>query len=115
MQIKTIEIRDRATFIPAMAIRLGSEQSERDRYLLARAGFGRYHDNHLEYVILVRLNEQRCAWDPYEWADRTMQTAHAHILNNWESLETGAVVDVQFINGETAAPKRSEQETVGGA
>lgn len=39
MESKIIEIRDSGTFIPALAVRLGSSD-ERERYLLARSGFG---------------------------------------------------------------------------
>lgn len=36
MEVKTLEIRDRTTFIPALAIRLGP-RDERDRWLCERA------------------------------------------------------------------------------
>ena len=48
------------------------------------------------------------AYDAYDWRDRTMQVAHDYIEKNWGDLVDGAVVDVQFILGETAAPKVSE-------
>ena len=37
MNVKLLEIRDRATFIPAIAIQLGS-RSEEERWLLSRSG-----------------------------------------------------------------------------
>jgi hypothetical protein len=109
MNCKTIEIRDRATFIPALAIQLGSDGNEPVRYLLSRAGFGRRHDSHSGYVILVRLNEQRCAWDPYEWGDRTMKTAHEFVSANWSDIANGSVVDVEYILGETTQQKLPER------
>jgi hypothetical protein len=39
MTTKAFEIRDRATFIPAIAVRL-DPADERERYLIARCGFG---------------------------------------------------------------------------
>ena len=38
MKIKAVEIRDKATFIPAIAIKMEPE-NEGQRYLLARCGF----------------------------------------------------------------------------
>lgn len=111
MNTKTIEIRDRATFIPAMAIRLGSD-IEADRYLLARSGFGRSRAEQSEYVLLIRLGDVgKCACDPYEWGDRTMMVAHDHLLKNFDDIEPGAVVDVEFILGEKAEPSASERAT----
>ena len=101
MTTKLLEIRDAATFIPALAIRMSRE----DGYLARRAGFGD------ACVYLIHLEGQKCAYDPYDWTNnRTMCAAHQYIENEWESLKDGDVVDVQFILGETTAPKRSEQE-----
>jgi hypothetical protein len=40
-----------------------------------------------------------------------MGTAHAHILQNWHSLTSGDVIDVEFILGESKQPKESEAKT----
>lgn len=109
MNVKTIEIRDRMTFIPALAIRLGSE-FEADRFLMARAGYGRTREEQSEYVILMRLGDPpRSAFDPVEWGDRTMQTAHRHIAEHFDQIDSGDVVDVEFVLGEKSAPSPSER------
>jgi hypothetical protein len=95
---KTIEIRDKGTFIPAIAVSV----SGTDGYLMRRAGF-----NH-RMVYLIHANSERCAYDPFTWADRTMQTAHLFIEKEWDSIRDGQVVDVQFVLGETPSPKVSE-------
>jgi hypothetical protein len=105
MQTKLLEIRDKGTFIPALAIQVDGG----DGYLLRRAGFGSH-----PLVILVHLEGMKCAYDPYDWGNRTMNEAHNYIQNSWESLKDGDVVDVQFVIGETAFPKLSESQTVGG-
>lgn len=105
---KTFEVRDRATFIPVMAVKL-SPACEKDRYLLARAGFGRDHLAQAEFIQLIRFNNGRSAYDPFDWNDRTMQTAHDYIAREFSNLESGAVIDVEFILGETNQPKASEQ------
>lgn len=114
MTAKLFEIRDVGTFIPALAIRL-DPSCEADRYLLARAGFGREPDDQAGYVMLTTLSggsgSAQC--DPYEWGggNRTMHYAHKHICENFDSLDSGSVVDVQFILGETATPKQSESKS----
>jgi len=40
---------------------------------------------------------------------RTMLEAHRHVAAHWNELQSGDVVDVEFILGETAAPKVSER------
>jgi hypothetical protein len=60
-------------------------------------------------VLLTRLDGGRSCYDPYEWNDRTWQVAHNFIQESWENLESGTVVDVQFILNETNEPKISER------
>lgn len=105
MQIKLLEIRDRATFLPVFAI---STEASNDgqNYLLRRCGFGCG-----DAVIIARLNgEQPSSADAYFWNDRTMQTAHLYIENHFHELRDGDVIDVEFIKGETDQPKKSERE-----
>jgi len=97
--VKLFEIRDRATFIPAMAIRVSGD----DGYLMRRAGF----ESPMTY--LVQLATEKAHYDPYNWGNRTMGTAHHYIDAEWDHLKDGDVVDVEFILSETDAPKVSEQ------
>lgn len=99
MTTKLFEIRDRGTFIPAMAVQV----SEADGYLMRRAGFGS------PMVYLIALATEQCRYDPYNWGNRTMNAAHLFIAEHFEELENGAVVDVEFILGESSKPKISEQ------
>jgi hypothetical protein len=103
--IKAIEIRDRHTFIPAIAIRT-AWANEGQRYLLRRAGWPE------DGVILVHLQNCRSAGDPYDWGNRTMTAAHEWLLTHYDEIEDGAVVDVEFILGETKEPKVSERVEV---
>lgn len=112
MNTKTFEIRDKNTFIPVMAVQL-EPGCEADRYLLARAGYGRKPEEQKQYYLVATLITQwgwvDTEYDPFKWGgERTMNAAHHYIEKNWDSLESGAVVDVQFILGETAEPKVSE-------
>ncbi len=108
MDAQTFEIRDSDTFIPALGIRLNPAREE-DRYLIARAGYGRRAADQGTYILLLRLADCEAHKDPSEWSyGRTMRVAHDYIGQNWNELPTGAVVDVQFILGERPAPKASE-------
>ena len=112
MEAKTFEIRDAATFIPVLAIRL-KPGNEVDRYLLSRAGYGKYGDSQKRYVVLWRLEGGHASYDEHSWGSaRTMGAAHKHILHAWDRLESGAVIDVEHILGETDEPKLSERRTV---
>lgn len=107
MTVKLVEIRDRATFVPALAIRLDTDDA-RERYLLGRAGF----HNPESYVLLVRLDD--APYDPYGHATqaRTIPVVHRHLIDHFDDVAPGAVLDVEFLLGESAAPKLSEQLTV---
>lgn len=110
MQVKTFEIRDRATFIPALAVRLTHGHTPQDNYLMRRAGFSNESLANGEFVVLTRLEGGTAHYDPFEWPvnPRTMQQAHFYIAKNWDSLPSGAVVDVEFILGESKMMKVSE-------
>ncbi len=111
MKSKTFEIRDSATFIPVLAVQLEPE-TEADRYLLARAGFGIANAEQKTYVMLIRLEAQEVKWDYFGWPNqRTMGVAHRYIIEHFDELKNGAVIDVQHILGETDASKPSERVT----
>lgn len=102
MTTKFVEIRDRGTFVPALAFSIEGA----DHYLARRAGFGD------RMIYLVVLNGEKATYDPYHWDNRTYRVAHHWLSEHWDEIESGAVVDVEFILGERSEPKRSEQETV---
>jgi hypothetical protein len=102
METKLIEVRDRATTMPVLAILL-QPADMRERWLLERAGYGPD-----KYVLFIPLAE--AAYDPFSLgSSRTTLNAHLHLRDHWESIPNGAVLDVEFILGETPAPKASEQ------
>ncbi|SRR5258706_8285994 len=127
MQAKLFEVRDRATFIPVLAVRMGLEfdehrhgeqaQDEAEHWLLSRAGYGESSAEQVSYVQLIEINGgggmSHC--DPYDWPPgaRTMTVAHLAIVSRWGELCTGAVIDVRYESGETAAPCESERTCTG--
>jgi hypothetical protein len=110
MEAKTIEVRDAMTFIPVLAVNLKPGNLD-DRYLLARAGYSPHPEEQARYVILIRIEGKMAAhYDPIDWSSdtRTMPTAHQYLIDHWDDVESGDIVDVQFILGETDEPKVSE-------
>ncbi len=109
MEAKMIEIRDKGTFIPALAVNLKPGNLD-DRYLLARAGFGTEPADQARYVLLIRIEGSTMVhYDDLRWPNqRTLGVAHRHIIEHFDDLESGDVVDVEFILGETDEPKISE-------
>lgn len=118
MQAKALEIRDRMTFVAALAVEMiaghhiddDSQSFGARRYLLRRCG---YPVDGAPMIMLTRLDgdAHHATTDPYVWNDRTFKTAHKYITEHWTDLRDGDVVDVEWILGETPAPKRSERDT----
>ncbi len=106
MITKALEIRDEGTCIPAIAIKMEAA-NEGQRYLLARCGYPISGCG----VVLMQLHDQKATSDLYEWGGRTMPTAHHYIEEHFDELHDGDVVDVEFILGETNAPKTSERSS----
>ena len=111
MIAKTFEIRDKATFIPVLAVRLDPD-CEADRYWLARAGYGLVRGEQAGFIMLSGLagGSGAATSDPYDWGDRTRQTAHKYIIEHFDELPSCSVVDVEYVLGETQEPKKSESE-----
>lgn len=114
MQAKALEIRDEGTFIACLAVDMnpgfGAASYEEQRWLLRRCG---YPCDGRPNVIVTRLDGNGQATnDPYAWEGRTWPVAHNYIIENWEDLKDGDVVDVSFILGETKEPKVSERASV---
>lgn len=107
MKAKTLELRDRHTFIPVLGVDINPDSQEQ-RYLMRRLG---YPCDGVPNVILTRLEgEGQATNDPHAWNDaRTFPVAHNWIIDHWNELKDGDVVDVEFILGETLRPKISEQ------
>lgn len=105
MHPKFFEVRDRGTKILVMAIKMIST-NDIERYFLKQAGFGQDYPS----VMVTRLFDSESQIDPYKWTSggRTMREAHIFIEEHFDELETGAVVDVEYILGETDTPKKSD-------
>jgi hypothetical protein len=104
MNMKMFEILDVMTFIPVLCIEMKSE-NEQENYLLNRLGFA----SKKRYIQLVWVSSGRTEYDPFKWGDRTLFNAHLFIRDGWDDLESGDVIDVEYILGETDKIKKSER------
>ncbi len=117
MITKALEIRDRGTFIPVIATLMtpavDDGRYEQESYLLARSGYGRDPMEH-PLIMLCRMDanggsSHQASYDAYGWGGaRTLTVAQQYILEHFEELHSGDVIDVEFILGESAEAKRSE-------
>lgn len=108
MITKLLEIRDEGTCISALAIKMSSRNPIEVTYLW-REGYPR--DGH--GVVLMKLSNQKATSDPYEWPDlgggrRTMPVAHLHIIEHFDELKDGDVVDVRVVLGEAGTAVAAE-------
>jgi len=101
---KLIEVRDHATFIPALAVRIGDEAREEDQFIRRRAGWS------VGTIVLTNLSTMETHAALTEWSNhRTMPTIHKYLQNNWYDVVSGQVLDVAFIKGEADYIKLSER------
>lgn len=106
IEVKFFEVRDRGTFMPAMAIKMTPRRNIDEDFLMQSAGFSPEEPFCIE-LIFIEIN--KCNYDPYEWKDRTCSVAHQYIQKNFDALKSGSVVDVEYILGETKRPKSKDR------
>jgi hypothetical protein len=56
--------------------------------------------------MLTQLTDGDGQYDPYRWTNRTMHAAHLWVMEHFDEVSMGAVVDVEFILGETDARRK---------
>jgi hypothetical protein len=107
MVTKAFEVRDRMTFIPALAVKLESTDPV-EIWIMWKGG---YHPQANEtFVVMVHLGRGEGKIDAFEWKDRTMSEAHKYVAKNFDKLKTGDIIDVEFILGETTVKKTTERD-----
>lgn len=116
--VKLLEVRDSMTCIGAFAFRptdtmiwpsgiAANAQQVVERYLLRRCGWA---PGPGAGIIFGNLNDGKACSDVYDWPshNRTMQVAHQYVLDNFSTIKSGDVIDVEFILRESSVKKVSE-------
>jgi hypothetical protein len=112
MQTKMLEVRDRMTYIPVLAIKMVPDNAIH-HYYLRRHGYSPTSC----IIAVMKIGEVEAHTDPYAWSNggcRTMTTAHEYIQSHYDELRDGDVVDSEFILGESQEPKTPERLDDGG-
>lgn len=106
MEIKLFEIRDSCTFIPAYAVSFRNS-TEEESYLSGRAG---YEKDGKTIIFGYLAYPEKSSYDSIDFlAGRTMKIAMEYVRDNWESVKSGDVIDVEWILGEKEDIKVSER------
>jgi hypothetical protein len=103
--VKMVEIRDRATCIPALAI-LMIPESQDEVHLMKQTGYVFSHPCVMLISIEAPWHSAR-TWDEWRNSPRTMPTAHKFIEENFHDIKDCQVVDVEFLLGEVSEPCKS--------
>ena len=113
-EVKLFEVRDEGTTMPVIAMK-PDPRFEAERWLWSKGGYGTDPMGQRDYVLLAPLHggEGMLVCDPFNHpgapSTRTLHIAHQHIITNWTYLQSGDVIDVQFVLGETTEAKTPER------
>jgi hypothetical protein len=124
MEVKFFEIRDEGTMFPWMAYRMRpvhdaaadgqTLENRRVLALLRRGGFGDEPESYIMQGTALG-GEVEFHYDVFYWRNRsegqrgrTRFYAAKYIEEHYDELESGSVIDVEFILGEKSAPKLPE-------
>jgi len=103
---KIVEIRDRATFIPALAWKVQPE-SALQKVLFKSIG---YYQPCIMLMSIQAPNHSARYSDDWGKHGRTMGTAHKWIEENFDNIVDCQVIDVEYILGEVEKPCLSYRE-----
>ena len=106
LEIKFVEVVDIATCIPCLLLKGKPDNMDnRQSWIWERGGWG---DTEGIYLMPIQTPELT-KYDPYDYKDRTFKTVLLHAQQNWNTINDGDVIDVEFVLGEKSAPKESWQ------
>lgn len=111
MIAKLFEVRDAATFIPVLAVKL-EPTNESERYLLGCSGYGTKNEDQSKYIQVMKIagGSSKSECSPSDWGgNRTMYEAHKYIEEKFDDLNTGDVIDVEYILGISQQPKITQR------
>lgn len=104
MKTKVFEVRDSATLLPVLAVKMEGH-TEKEKKIVGRGGFASYH------ILVTDLENKETNHDPFAWDNSTMKTIHQYLIQHFDEVENTDVIDAEFIRGESQQPKSSEIKT----
>jgi hypothetical protein len=117
IEVKMLELRDKGTFIPVIALRVREEGSgTQEGWLIRKSGWARFQSGYYLFNsgdsgkhFAISLGDPEFLHTQTFPVDRTYTVAFTYIASHWNEFSSGDVVDVQYILGETDSPKISER------
>lgn len=116
-EVKVIGIHDECTYKPMIVFRV-APGNERERRILARAGFGLEPEQQAAYTFYYDVNHGQCTYDPFKLADQETCGEAARFVREvrgFDRLKHGEFLDCECIRGESARPVTFEDEFDGRA
>jgi len=109
-EVKGIEILDTATCIPVLAMRVNpSTITPREAQMFRRGGFGQMPRNADIYTWMMTLSGSLINYDSHNWRNqRTLGGAHRYIEQHWDELNSGDIIDMEYVLGESSAPRGTD-------
>lgn len=109
--VKYFEVRDSCTYIPVIAVMLAPTTEDvhirpQESSLLGACG---YPSDSTAHFLVTRLSDSETHNSPFDWGSNTMAHAHRYIVKMWKELDSGDVVDVEFIKGISSELKRPQR------
>lgn len=102
IEVKIFDVVDRDVLAHVLAVPMWSDFTEKEGEILRSAEFNvGWRGRHVLLGSISGDGVGMITADPSKWAGRSMTIAHAHIRDNWDQLESGDVIDIRFILGET--------------
>lgn len=102
MKTKLFEVFDRHSVFCVMATAYAGSTPKED-WLLVKAGLG---PSSAYQVMLTDLESGETQRDPYRWGDR-FTSLHQYIAAHFDTLASGAVLDLEVIRQEKDTPRES--------
>lgn len=107
MICKAFEVRDEGTHISVLAIQL-APGNHREELILGRTGHMMLNEYHVVLMDLGNMPYPATIFPGNHPGGRTLKYVHDYIKRHFDVLDSGKVLDVQFLMGETDYPCRSE-------
>jgi len=120
MEIKLFEVRAEGTLYAVMSIKL-RPRNEAERWLLQRSGYGACDEDTEDLVISGPIDPAvspnggdllHFSFGGFAWMDircEIMGWAQDYISQFWAELESGQVIDIDFLQQKTKAPRISDR------
>lgn len=111
-EVKVIGVHDACTYKPMIVFRV-APANERERRILARAGFGQTPEEQAGFTFFYDVDHRECTYDPFRLADqRTCGEAARRIdgERGFDALPHGEFLDCELLRGEKDAPLTFEGE-----